>query len=113
MDLNAPELLVEFQQENPDAVVHIRIGQSEGTTPALATPLPPTSSLLISPTSSTCPMHRPHAHQVQYKAEAALFASMEAAVAQVRDDTDGSAIIRRVMALSQATADGHAAEVRQ
>src|SRR6266404_4513402 len=42
-DLNAPELLAEFQQENPDAVVHIRIGQSEGTTPARATPLPPTS----------------------------------------------------------------------
>ncbi len=40
-DLNAPELLVEFQQENPDAVVHIRTGQSKGTTPIFS--LPPTS----------------------------------------------------------------------
>ncbi len=30
--------------------------------------------------------------------------------AQVGDDTAGSAIIRRIMAISQATADGHAAE---
>ena len=37
----------------------------------------------------------------------------EAAAAQVGDDTDGSAIIRRVMAITQAAADGHAAEVRQ
>ena len=36
----------------------------------------------------------------------------EAAAAQVGDDTDGSAIIRRVVANSQAAADGHAAEVR-
>ncbi len=44
-DLNAPDLLAEFQRENPDAVVHIRSGQSEETTPAPATPptsLPPT-----------------------------------------------------------------------
>src|SRR6266404_8530083 len=33
-------------------------------------------SLLTSPISSTCPMHRPHHRKVQYKAEAALFASM-------------------------------------
>src|SRR6267378_3134692 len=32
--------------------------------------------LLTSPNSSTCPMHRPHHRKVQYKAEAALFASM-------------------------------------
>src|SRR6266404_2084417 len=31
-DLNTPELLAEFQRENPDAIVHIRTGQSEGTT---------------------------------------------------------------------------------
>jgi len=37
----------------------------------------------------------------------------EAAAAQVGDDTNGSAIIRRIMALSQAAADGHAAEVRE
>jgi len=45
-DLNAPELLAEFKRENPDAVVHIKTGQSEGTTPAIATSsLSPPSSL--------------------------------------------------------------------
>src|SRR6266404_257530 len=33
-------------------------------------------SLLTSPNSSICPMHRPHHRKVQYKAEVALFASM-------------------------------------
>ncbi len=44
-DLNAPELLVEFQQENPNVAIHIRTGQRDETTPAVA--LPPTS---LSPT---------------------------------------------------------------
>ncbi len=37
----------------------------------------------------------------------------EEAAAQVGNDNDGSAIIRRVMVIAQATADGHAAEVSQ
>src|SRR6266404_2348833 len=43
-------------------------------------PLPshhPLHSLQTSPTSSTCLMDRPHFRKVQYKAEAALFASMK------------------------------------
>ena len=50
-------------------------------------------------------MDRQHFRKVQYKAEAAA--------AQVGDNTDGSAIIRRVMAITQAAADGHAAETSQ
>src|SRR6267378_7035823 len=42
-DLNTPELLAEFQQENPDTVVHIKTGQSEETTTTVPSPLPPTS----------------------------------------------------------------------
>jgi len=37
----------------------------------------------------------------------------EAAAAQVGDDTDGSAIIHHIVAITQAAADGHAAEVGQ
>src|SRR6266404_3060899 len=49
-DLNAPELVTEFQQENPDAVIHIRTSQSEETKTAPAIPptsLPPTLHNLV------------------------------------------------------------------
>ena len=35
----------------------------------------------------------------------------EIVAAEVGDDTDGSAIIQRIVALSQAAADGHTAEI--
>ncbi len=40
-DLKAPELLAEFQQENPDVVVHIRTSQCKEETATLV--IPPTS----------------------------------------------------------------------
>ena len=42
-DLNAPALLAEFKQENPDTVVHIRTSQSREVIPTVPLTLPPTS----------------------------------------------------------------------
>src|SRR6266404_2760981 len=108
-DLNAPELLAEFQREHPDVVVRIRTGQSTGVTSAFATPpssLPPLLHhfVYMSDASTPCP-------QSPVQGRGGSLRLYEAAAAQVGDDTDGSALIRRVMALSQAAADGHAAEV--
>ncbi len=59
-DLNAPELLAEFKRENPDAVIHIRTGQSTEKTPAVTTSSLPNSLHLshftcMSDASTPCP----------------------------------------------------------
>src|SRR6266404_5671978 len=110
-DLNAPELLVEFQRENPDAVVHIRTGQSEGTTPAF--PLPPTS--LPRTLHNFVYMFNGSAPLLQGSAQAqdSALSLYKAAAAEVGDDTAGSAIIRHIMAITQAAADGDAAEASE
>jgi len=61
-DLNAPELVVEFQRENPDAVAHIRTTQVDEDF-SVPSPLPPTSLPLtlynlvyMSDGSATLPM---------------------------------------------------------
>jgi len=92
-DLKAPELLVEFQRENPDVVIHIRTGQSEETTPAFATTLPPTSlppHLLNFTYMSDGPASF---SQSTTQGQGCALAIYEAAAAEVSDDTTGSAII--------------------
>jgi len=110
-DLNAPELLAEFQRENPDAVVHIRTGQSdEERTPFL---LPPTSLPLtlhkfvyMSNGSASFP-------QGSVQGQGSVLSLYEAAAVEVGDDTAGSAIIRHIVVITQAAADGDAAEASQ
>ncbi len=107
-DLNAPELVTEFQQENPDAVIHIRTSQSEETKTAPAIPptsLPPTLHNLVymSDGSVTLPMST-------MQSRGSSLALYEAAAAEVSNDTDGSAIICCIMAIAVATATSGASE---
>jgi len=101
-DLNAPELLVEFQRENPDVVVHIKTGRSEETTTTVPSSLPPTSlpltlhDFVYMSDASTTLLMSPAQTRGHH------FALYEAAAAEVGDDTAGSAIIRRIMAISMA-----------
>jgi len=103
-DLTAPELITEFQRENPDAVVHIRTSQSEETTPAFS--IPPTSL-------------SPILHNLVYMSDGSAtlltsttqgrgssLALYEAAAAEVGNDNAGSAIICHIMAIAAATAAG-------
>jgi len=109
-DLNTPELLAEFQHENPDTVTHIRASQPNDITPV---PLPPTSlppSLhnLVYMSHGSAPLLQSPA-----QGQGSTLSLYETAAAEVGDDTARSAIIRRIMAISQAAADGHAAEVSE
>src|SRR6266404_1656311 len=112
-DLNAPELLAEFKRENPDAVTHIRATQVDEKSSTSSSLLPPTSlpphltHFVYMSNASAAPS------QGSVQGRGASLRLYEAAAAQVGNDTDGSAIIRRIMALSQAAADDHAAEVRE
>ena len=109
-DLNAPDLLVEFKRENPDVVVHIRASQSQETTPTAPTTLPPTSLppylinfALMSHGSAPFP-------QSPAQGQGCALSLYESAAVEVGDNTDGSAIIRCIVAITQAAADGDAAE---
>jgi len=109
LDLNAPELVVEFQQENPDTVTHIRTNKvDEGfSVPSHPPPtsLPSTLYNLVymsdgSTTLPTSPVQTQGRHLALY----------EAAAAEVGDDTASSAIIRRIVAISSAAAASGASE---
>src|SRR6266404_6779268 len=109
-DLNTPGLLTEFQKENPDAVTHIRTTRVDDED-SVPLSLPPTSLPLtlyplvyMSDGSATLP-------QGSAQGRGGSLSLYEAAAAEVGNNNDGSAIIRRIMAISQAAADVHAAEV--
>ena len=91
-DLNAPELLAEFKRENPDAVIHIRTGQSKEATPVFATPptsLSPLLHHLVYMSDASTPLT-----QGSVQGRGGSLRLYEAVAAQVGNDTDGSAIIR-------------------
>jgi len=111
-DLNAPDLIVEFQKENPDAVTHIRAAQVDKDFLVPST-LPPTSLpphllhiALMSHGSPTLP-------QSPVQSRGRALSLYETASAEVGDDTNGSTLIRRIVAITQAAADGDAAEAHE
>jgi len=111
-DLNAPELLTEFQKENPNVVTHIRTTQvdEDFSSPSSLPPasLPPHLHNLVYMLHGSSPLP-----QSPVQGQGSSLRLYEEAAAQVGDDTDGSAIIRRIVAITQAAADGHAAETSQ
>src|SRR6266404_4172970 len=109
-NLNAPELVAEFQQENPDAVTHIRTAKVDKGL-SVPPPLPPTSlpitlyNLVYMSDGPTTLLTSPAPAQGQY------LALYEAAAAEVGDDTTGSALLQRIVAISMAAAASGASEV--
>ena len=108
-NLNAPELVVEFQKENPDVVTHIRMNGIEDKIPVPSL-LPPTSLpphllqiALMSDVSATLP-------QGSTQGRGCALSLYAAVAAEVGDDTARSAIIRCIVVLTQAAAAGGASE---
>ena len=109
-DINAPDLIAEYQKENPDAITHIRRGWNHNK----PTAIPPSSSLsaiadLITPhltSMSNVPL-TPTFPGNTTETRGRHLAFYEPARTQVNDPTDRAAIVRQVMDLAQATvADG-------
>jgi len=111
-DLNAPDLLAEFKRENPDAVTHIRVTKMDKndsvsfSSPPTSLPLHLYRFVYMSNGSATLP-------QGSAQGRGGSLSLYEAVAAEVGNDNDGSAIIRRIMVISQAAADDHAAEVSE
>jgi len=114
-DVNAPDLIVEYQGENPDTITHIRRGWNRDE--SITTP--PSSSLsaitdLITPhlTSMSNVPFTPSAFPGSTtQAQGYHLAFYETATTQVDDPTNGAAIIRRVVDLAQNTAIGRITEI--
>ena len=110
-DLNAPELLAEFHQENLNAIMHIRTSRCDGETTAVPFPptsLPPTLYNLVYMSHGSAPLP-----QGSVQGQGSVLSLYEAAAVEVGDDTAGSAIIRHIVVITQAAADGDAAEASQ
>jgi len=103
-DVNAPDLIAEYQRENPDAVTHIRRGWNHDE----SITIPSSSSLsairdLVTPhlnSMSNAPLTSavPRSTTQTRGCHIALY---ETAAMQIDDPTNGAAILQRVMDLAQ------------
>ncbi len=103
-DVNAPNLIAEYQRENPDAITHIRRGWNHDE----SIPIPSSSSLsaitdLLTPHLSSMSNALPTSAFLgsTMQAQGCHLTLYETAAVQVDDPTDGTAIIQRVMDLTQ------------
>jgi len=101
-DLTAPELLADFQRENPDAVVHIRTSRSneEMPTPTIPpTSLPPILHNFVYMSNGSAPL--PTSSALTQGRYLDLY---DMVAAEVSNNTASSAIIQRIMAITVAAA---------
>ncbi len=96
-DINAPDLIAEYQKENPDAITHIRRGWSHDE--SITSSIPHSISYLVPHMSNASILPRETT-----KARGYHLTLYETASAQVDNPTDGAAILHRVMDLAQNTA---------